>query len=893
MPRRMLNLFRNLFRQEGVEKLLDEELCSSLEILAQEKIQEGMDPREARRQARIELGGMEQVKMKVREARFGTALETVWQDIRYGLRMLRKNPGFTAIVILSLALGLGATTTIFGVLNGVLLRPLPYENEDRLALFWYRATKTERGTFPWMAPPDVSDFRAQSELFEAFATASNGNVHLTADGRTEQLESPNISANIFSVLGVELAIGRTFTLEEELPNGPNVVILSYATWQRRFAGDPGIVGRMIILDGEPHVMVGVTPRNFRLYLPAAAGMPENPDLWLPLQMDYAAASRWVRWVRVVGLRKQDASWEQAQAEMDVISHRLRREHSDYETAGLELEVHPLRDDVFRTVRPFLFILSGIVSLLFLISCSNVANFFLLRSSERRKEFAVRAALGASRSRMIRQLLMEGLLVSLISGALGLLLSNAVLEFIKFVQPPNLPRLDSIQVDSAVLAFTLGVSLVTPCLFVLLPAIQLSTSNLEMMLREISGQRAATGKRAFFGDMPVVTALAMSLVILIGCALMLQTAARLNQAPLGFATNDLLTFQLDLKGDPYDNNPERVLQFYDELAAGLTSLPGVEDVGAISHLPLGGGVWNGPYVDGEKHPGTNWNEYSQDADKRIVSVRFFETVDAQLIKGKLFSGVDRLGAPRVVIVDEWLAEKNWPGENPIGKRLKTTAPTPAGYQPFVFEVVGVVQHLHLHDIRRRVREQIYFSQLQVLEDDMSVAVRASIPPELLIAAIQSVVRKLNPSIPLSQVRTMESYLADATTETRFTLALLSILALLAVSLSGVGLYAVVARSVARRTREIGLRMALGAQAADVLRLIMRRGMELTLIGVGLGLVAAFVLTRFLSRLLFEVNATDPITFVVIPLVLVGVALLACYVPARRATRVDPMVALRYE
>ena len=813
-------------------------------------------------------------------------METLWQDLRYGVRMLGKSPAFTAIAVLTLALGIGANTAIFSVVNGVLLHPLPYEDPDRLVVVWNELPQEGLPQL-WFSEPELIDYRQRQQSFEGMAAFSGGGGNLTGSGEPLRVTAANVSANFFPLLRVDAFLGRTFTPEEDTPRNDRVTVLGHGFWQRRFGGDPTIIGETVSLSDNPYTVVGVMPSGF--------AFPDGDvDLWTPLAIDTADPNgRGSHYLRVLARLKSGVTFEQASADMHNIAKQMEQDYPDYYRPDRAWNTYlvPLHESEVGEVRPALLVLLGAVGFVLLIACANVANLLLARAAVREKEVAIRAALGAGRLRIVRQLLTESVLLALVGGAAGLLLAFWSLRVLVALGPENLPRLEEIGIDAGVLGFTMGVSLLTGIVFGLVPALHASRPDLHDALKEGGRSAAGAGHHRLRGLL-VVSEVALSLVLLIGAGLMIKSFYRLLQVDPGYRTENVLTFRLSLPSARYAED-HQVLGFYRRLQEKIAALPDVRAAGAVSHLPLGGAYSSGSVFVEELPPNSpNFPFGYFESDRRYATSGYFRAMRMNLLKGRLLEESDHAEAPLVAVVDESFARRAWPAEpDPIGKRVGVNL-TPDG-EPLWRTVVGVVRHVKNYGLDTEGRGQIYFPHAQFPIQTMFVTVRMGGDPVVAQAAVRNQVAALDPSLPLFNVATMEERLAESVAQDRFNMQLLGIFAAVALVLAAVGIYGVMSYSVSQRTHEIGIRMALGAQPADVLKLVVRQGMVLTLIGVAVGLAASFALTRFLSSLLFGVSATDPATFAGVALLLAAVALLACYIPARRATRVDPLVALRYE
>jgi predicted permease len=814
-------------------------------------------------------------------------MNTLWQDLRYGARMLWKTPGFTAIAIITLALGIGANTAIFSVVNAVLLSPLPYAEPERLTLIW---TKLEKLGLEktWSSEPEVLDLRQQSTLFESLGVINDGSFSLTGGGEPEQLNGLQVSTNLFSMLGVKMKIGRDFAPDEEKPGASRVAILSHGFWRRRFGGEQGVIGSTIHLNGNPTTVVGVLPAHFALLLPAEALLPADLEVWIPYAVDYAKQDRHSHGVMVIGRLKRGVTVAQAQAEMDAIAARLYPIH--YTGSGFALKVVSMHGDIVKRARPALLMLLGAVGFVLLLACANVANLLLARATARDKEIAIRAALGAGRFRVVRQLLSESVLLALPGGLCGLLLAVWGVDVLLKLSPADLSRMEEVSINGWVLLFTLSLTVLTGMLFGLVPALQSSKSDLTNSLKE-GGRSVAGGASHWLRNAIVVGEIALSLVLLIGAGLVMRSFWRLMNVDPGFDPHRVLAMDLRLPESKYSEGPTRI-NFYQQLIEKVNALPGVESAAAISHFPLSQTYHSGAMTfEGVTANAERGNLASFEVDRRAITPDYFKVMKTSLLAGRFFTPQDESGGPPVVIIDETLARRLWPNVSPVGKRVT--------YGRFLekpevwLEIVGVIKHIRHHRLDAEVREQIYFPHVHWQTGRMTLAIRTASDPDHLVGAVRQAVRSLDPDQPVYQIRTMDGLVAKALAPARFTLLLLTIFAGMAGLLAMIGIYSVMAYIVTQGTHEIGIRMALGAQARDILILVMWQGMSLAVIGVTLGLIGSFALQRVMNGLLYEVSATDPATFVVISLLLACAALLACYVPARRATRVDPLIALRYE
>ncbi|HET9533147.1 MAG TPA: ABC transporter permease [Blastocatellia bacterium] len=867
-----MNWWQRLWRRSKMEEEIEKELRFHLEQHTADLIARGVDAGEARRQARLALGGPEQVKEMCRDARGTRWLDDLVQDMRYGLRMMVKNPGFTTVVILTLALGIGANTAIFSVVNAVLLRPLPYPKADELVTIY----NSPGGETMWpLSPVTYLNLKGRSNSFADIAALSNKGwpANLTGEGEPERLQGFQVSANLFSLLGVSPQLGRVFLSEEDHPGANGVVILSHEFWQRRFAADPQIIGQAITLNGVPYVVVGVMPADFRFLA--------KTDLWTPLAFTAADENDAAGYLEVIGRRKSGVSSGQAGAEVEAIS----REVGNKSDSEVRTRVGLPQALLSAEVRPMLLLLLGAVGFVLLIACANIANLLLARGQVRRREVAIRAALGAGRGRVMRQLLVENAVLAFIGGGFGLLLANWAIQFLAGGLPEYLAdansRVASLKVDGAALGFTFVLSLLTGALFSLVPALQLSRTDLNEALKE--GGRSA-GPRSRLRSALVVAEVALAMVLLVGGGLMIKSLWRLAHVSLGYEPAGVLTAKIDPSGARYGEFV-KVTAFYRDLLERVRAIPGVRDAGAINSLnaSFSFGIDEHPPLPPERQLSANINQVSGD---------YFRTMGIPLRAGRFFNDRDTKGAPAVVIIDETFAQQYFPGEDPIGKHINGEFSRGTGKSSR--EIVGVVGGARYWTLSREPSPHMYFSYLQENWGSMSLVVRAqSGDPMMLAAPVRAALAAVDKYQPIHSFKPLESTVSEMVGPQRFTTLLLSGFAALAAGLAAIGIYGVMSYEVAQRTREIGVRMALGAGARDVLKVIMGQGAKLIFAGVMIGLAASLALTRLIRDLLFGVEANDPATLAAITLLLVGVALLASFIPARRAAKVDPLVALRYE
>jgi putative ABC transport system permease protein len=806
-------------------------------------------------------------------------MQDLWQDLRYGARMLLRKPGFTLIAVITLAAGIAANTTIFSIADALILRPFNFPHQERLAMVWERGSLAgfDHGS---VAPGNFNDWREQNRSFERLVAIVGRSFDLTGAHQPERFGGYGVSAGFFDALGVNAALGRTFLPGEDEPGRDQVVVLKHSLWERRFGADPKIVGRTLTLNAKTFTVIGVMPADFNFPFPSG-------EIWAPLVFDdKMKLERFNHYMRAMGLLKPGVSIAQANADLDAISRRAQQLFPET-NAGRTANVVSMTEDVVRETRIYMTPLIGTVAFVLLIACANVANMLFGRAFGRQKEIAVRLALGASRWRLVRQLLTESLLLALAGGVIGLLLSVWAVDMLRAAMPEDfakfIPGWDHFSVNRVVLLFTLMISMLTGVLFGLMPAWQASKPNLNEALKEGTKGASSAGSRQRFRGALVVAEVALSLVLLVGAGLMIRSFVAMLRDDVGFNPQSVLSFQLLLSGEKYSEEKRR--GFYDQLLKRLETLPGVVAVGATSILPMSNDSEDNSFEIVGRPPFEKGKGPSP--DYRVVTPGYFDAIGVRLRRGRDFTASDNEQAPGVVIINETFARRFFPNQEAIGQRIII------GLADRPMEIVGVVGDIKDLGLDRVPRPALYVPYAQNPRTNMGVALRAAAEPTALTGAARDEVRKFDPAQPVSNLKTVERMIREKTSPKRIMTAMMSVFAAIALLLAGVGLYAVMATAVSQRTHEIGVRMALGARGGDILRLITGQGLKLTLAGLALGMAGAFALTRVMAPLLYGVTATDPLTFILISLSLAGVALLACLVPARRATKVDPMIALRCE
>ena len=870
------------------ENAIVEELAQHLDDSYEALRAGGATPMEAQRQTLLELSGRELLARELRcverqvnseplvlgANRRTNMIADLWQDLRFGARMLMKQPSFTLIVVLTLALGIGATTGLFSVVNAVLLRSLPYPQAEQLVQIWQGGGMGRMN----MSPPELTDYRAAQQVFQALAAHSLTDANLSGSGEPERLQAATVTQDWFDVLNTPPLAGRTFLPEEHQPGQNNTVVLSYELWQRRFGGDVDVLGRTIVLNGRARTITGIMPASFRY--------PATAELWLPIAFSPAqlsSANRSTHYLYPIARCRDGVTLAQAQENIRAIAARF----PDSGPNGMSARLVSLREELTGEVKTPLYVLFAAVGFVLLIACANVGNLLLARASARQAELALRQALGAGRARLVRQLLTESVLLAVVGGALGLLLAVWGKNALVAAMAEALPRAAEIKLDARVMIFALTVTMLSGLLFGLAPAWQAARIDFNETLKQ-GAQRLFSGSRQRLRGALAVAQIALALVLLIGAGLLLRSFAQLTQVNPGFNPAQVLTADLALPSTRYGDAPKQAA-FYQQLTERLQTLPGVESVGLVSALPLSGRNGDRNFTH-EGIPPDQQRQRPPNADYRHCSPAYFQTIGIPLKRGRAFTAQDQPGALPVAIVNETLARRLWPHEEAVGKRLALLSGH--GVDPWL-TIVGVVGDVKHRGLDQGVKPMIYVPHAQTPTGTMTLVLRAAGEPAALSAALREVVKTLDADLPLYHLRTLEQLRADSLTSQRFSLWLLGLFAAVALALAALGVYGVLAYAVNQRTRELGIRMALGAQANDVLGLVLRQGLRLIAWGVAIGLLAALALTRLMKALLFNVSPTDPLTFALVVLALASIALLACWIPARRATLVEPMTALRSE
>ena len=807
-------------------------------------------------------------------------MDSLIKDLKFAFRSFLKRPGFAAVAVVTLALGIGGSTAIFTVVDAALLRGLPYKSPDRLVHLW---EKTPQDAFSKreFSYPDYQDYQ-KNNVFDGLAAYTGGRVLLSGDGDSESVGGPRVNASFFNVLGVDPILGRTFQQGEDQQGGPRVVVLSYGLWQRRFGGDTGVVGKPLTINGDSYQIIGVLPASFQFAL-------RNGELWLPYQpTQNQLTRRFMHGTNLIGRLKPGVDEAQAQSELSVIASRIEQEHNQSH-AGTSVRILPLQEEIIGTVRPILLVLLAAVGFVLLIACANVASLLLTRSLGRQKEVAIRSALGASRWRVVRQLLTESLVLSLLGGAAGLLIAYWGVPALVSALPQNqliaMPFLKTLSLDANILAFSFGLSLVTGLVFGLAPALQSSRLDLNEVLKE-GGRNMAAGAGHRLRSAMVVTEIALAVVLLIGAGLMMKSLLRLLQTNVGFKTDNLLTMTMVLPPAKF-TDANQLINFNDQIQERVRALPGVTNAGTVDILPLNGGNTTRFYIDRDPVPPPG---KEIEANMRFVSDSYFQTLGVPLLAGRVFDQRDTPDKPAVVMIGKTIADRLFAGRDPVGRKIRYNA-----IEAAPVEIVGVVGDVKITGLDEALRPVLYYPYRQNAGPFANLVVRTNSDPAALTASVRNEIRNLESGAAILNVNTMDQMIAQtpASFMRRFPALLIGIFAVVALLLASIGIYGVVSYSVSQQTHYIGVRMALGASPADILKMVLKQGLVLALLGVAIGVGAALGLMRLLRTLLFEVSTNDVTTFGLVAGGLFFVALIACYLPARRATKVDPLVALRYE
>lgn len=811
-------------------------------------------------------------------------METLIKDLRFAVRGLAKRPAFTVIAVITLGLGIGATTAIFSVVNSVMLRRLPYRTADRIVVI---QELNPEGKRIQVTGPNFLDWRAQNTVFAHLAAIRTTNANLTLADQAERIALAQTSADFFDVFGVGAQQGRLFVVGDEQAGHAPVAVLSDALWRRRFGGDPSLIGKPVTLDGNNYTVVGIAAPGFQY--------PDKTEVWLPplkLAPEISprvepTERRGMGYLRAVALLKPGVTVAQAASEMETITSRLRQQYPETNNRRFD-RVLSLHDHLIGDSKTLLWLLFGAVVFVLLIACANVANLLLASAASRAKEMAIRTALGASRWRVMRQLLTESAILALTGGLLGLFLSSYGVKAITRLLPQEFPRLNEIGMDWRVFGFTLGASLLTGFLFGFAPALHISRGDVQEAMKESGRGTAGSARNTRLRHALIVAEVALSVVLLAGAGLLFRSFMRLQAVNAGFTPQQVLTAQLSPAGTQFDEDSD-IVNFYDQVLERTKAIPGVDSAGIINKLPLDSGptiafrVEGRPILSLDKWVPTNF---------RSVSPDYFRAMNIPVLQGRTFTAEDRAGAPRKLMINQALAQRDFPNEDPVGKRI-TLGNNDENNQPIWFEIIGVTANVRSIELREEAPPELYFSARQLNFQDMAIVIRSTIEPESLAPALRQAVAEVDRTVPVAQVQTMDHIVSESVTQPRFNLFLVGLFGGIALLLSAAGIYGVTSYTVAQRTHELGVRLALGAQVSDVLRLVLGQGMAVIGIGLVLGLASSFVLLRLMRSLLFGVGENDPLTFAAITLLLLFVALLACYVPARRATKVDPLIALRYE
>jgi predicted permease len=882
---RIRSAVRNLANSTKQSRDLDEEIRAYVELLTEEKMAKGMDPEQARREARIEAGGIEQVKENVRSGRAGAWLDVLLQDVRFGIRVLIKNPGFTLVAVLALALGIGANTAMFSIVNSVLLRPLPYAQPDRLVKIWTRFTNIGLPDDQnWISAPELRDITELNKSLSDVAAFTNVNFNVTTSGTASRVLGAQVSPSFFDILGVNAERGRVFAKEEGEKGHDNVLLLSHGLWERRFGADPGITGKQIIANGQSFTVVGILPAGFEY--------PNQSEMWSPLSFapdDLSPNNRGNHGLEMIGRLKPGLTFAQARADLDLVGREMTRQHGEYPYAKFDFTVTlmPLIQDIAGDVKQPLWILMTAVALVLLIACANLAALLLVRATAREREIAIRMALGAGGRRILRQMITESLLLSLLGGVIGMILAPLALRLLAQSNAVALPRVVGTRIDLPVLLFTTALALLTGILFGILPALQVIRDVNCTALREGGRSQTVGASSRRLRRLLVSGETAIALILLVSAGLLFKSFIRVLEVNPGFRADGVLKMTTALPPEKYAKD-EQVAAFFRQALDRISRLPGVDSAGFLDTIPLGDGNESGTVtVDTRSVP---MDRTAFEADQRAVTPGLFKTLGIPLLRGRDFNEGDTAASAPVAVIDETMAEKYWPGEDPIGKRLHTGG---GGSKAPWRTIVGEVGHVRYRTLEAKSRTELYMPEEQVAASTMSILVHTIGDPLALASSVEKEIQAIDPDQPVYRVRTMTQVMAESVARRRLGATLLGVFAGLALLLSVLGIYGVIAFDVAQRTNEIGIRIALGAQRGSVIQLMLSDGLRPVLMGILVGLVGGAICGRLIRTMLFDARPLDPLVLVGVALAMAAVACAACLFPAWRAARLSPMTALRYE
>ncbi len=882
---RIRSAIRNLLNGRKMSRDLDEEIRAHVELMAEEKMAKGMKPDEARRESRMEAGGIEQVKENVRSNRAGAWLDVLAQDVRFGIRVLIKNPGFTLVAVLALALGIGANTAMFSIVNSVLLRPLPYAQPERLVKLWTRFTNIGLPDDQnWISAPEFRDITELNKSLSDLAAFTNVNFNITTSGTANRVLGAQVSPGFFAILGVNAERGRVFAKEEGEKGHDTVLLLSHGLWERRFGADPGITGKQIIANGQSFTVVGVLPAGF--------DYPNQSEMWSPLSFapsDLTPDNRGNHQYEMIGRLKPGVAFGQARADLDLVGREMTQQHGEYPYAKFDFTVTamPLIQDIAGDVKQPLWILMTAVALVLLIACANLAGLLLVRATSREREIAIRIALGAGGRRIVRQLITESLLLSLLGGVIGMILAPIALRMLEQSNAVALPRVVGTQIDLPVLLFTTALSLATGVLFGILPALQVIRDVNCTALREGGRSQTVGASSRRLRRLLVTGETAIALILLVSAGLLFKSFVRVLEVNPGFRADGVLKMTTALPPEKYATD-EQVAAFFRQALERIKQLPGVDSAGFLDTIPLGDGNESGTVtVDTQSVP---LDRTAFEADQRAVTPGLFKTLGIPLLRGRDFSEGDTATTTPVAVIDETMAELYWPGQDPIGKRVHRGG---GGSKSPWRTIVGEVGHVRYRTLEARSRTELYMPEEQVAASTMSILVHTSSDPLALASSVEKAIQAIDPDQPVYRVRTMTQVMAESVARRKLGATLLGVFAGLALLLSVLGIYGVIAFDAAQRTNEIGIRVALGAQRISIIQLMLSDGLRPVLIGIVTGLAGGAICGRLIRSMLFDARPLDGFVLIGVALMMAAVACLACLLPAWRAARLDPMNALRYE